>query len=223
MTLSKSIRLPLSVVCVYWLIEVVEYNLQLDLGHWGILPRSFVGLPGILLSPFLHGNFNHLLSNTPTFIVLGGSILFFYPAIYKKIILYTYLMTGIGVWLFAREAYHIGASGLIYGFASFLFFSGIFRKDLKSLTISVVVALLYGGMVYGIFPNQPGVSWESHFIGGLVGAFLAYFYKDHLQMDEQIEDYDYPEIDTDEGYLNMENSMYKYVYKEKQNTSEKSH
>ncbi|MFW6225222.1 MAG: rhomboid family intramembrane serine protease [Bacteroidota bacterium] len=84
-----------------------------------------------------------------------------------------YLVCNLLVWLLARPSIHIGASGIIYGLAGFLIFFGIFRKDFKSLFISIIITLFYGGLVYGIFPNQPGISWESHLLGGITGAFFA--------------------------------------------------
>jgi membrane associated rhomboid family serine protease len=93
----------------------------------------------------------------------------FYPLIASRVFLSCYFITGILVWCFARPTFHIGASGLIYGLASFLMFYGLFRKDFKSLLISIIIVLLYGSIFYGVLPSQPNVSWESHLMGALVG------------------------------------------------------
>jgi membrane associated rhomboid family serine protease len=97
----------------------------------------------------------------------------FYDKIAKQVFFQCYFFTNILVWIFARQSLHIGASGLVYGIASFLIFFGLLRKDVKSMIISIAILLLYGGLVYGIFPQQPGVSWESHLMGALVGLTTA--------------------------------------------------
>lgn len=225
MKVVNSIRLPLTIIAIFWLVEFVELILQTDFHYLGVLPRSPHGIIGVFLSPFLHGGFSHLLSNSSSFFVLCGSVIYFYPRISLKIIIQTYLLTGLGVWLFARGSYlnemgvsqdthHIGASGLIYAYAAFLFFSGLFRKDSKSLVLTLGVALLYNGMLYGLVPNQPGISWESHLIGAIVGGIYAYIYR---KVDNDLEERDGNErfYIPDEGYQNIENEQFKYVYKEK--------
>lgn len=211
-TLSESIRVPVTLISLFWLIMLLEKATNLNFGTWGIFPRSFRGFLGVFFSPFIHGNFAHLFSNSTSFLILGTSIILFYPQIAKKIYLYVYFFTGIGVWFFARPTYHIGASGIIYGFASFLFFSGIFRQDVKSLAVSVSVALLFNGMIYGIFPHKQGISWESHLIGGMVGAICAYHFRTRNTdfKEEYKELFDYPS----EGYRNIESPYVRYVYKE---------
>lgn len=212
-TLLESLRLPLTMAACFWLVEITEFLLDFNLHNFGIYPRTLHGLSGILLSPFLHGNFTHLISNTPTFIVLAACILFFFPQTAYQVMIYTYLITGIGVWLFARSSYHIGASGLIYGFAAFLFFSGIFRKDVRSMAISLIMAFLYGGMLYGLIPGNQGVSWESHMIGALAGTYCAYIFRNAPSaMDAPDTD---PDTEDGDGYRNLEGPSFRYTYKEK--------
>jgi len=214
MTLVKSLRLPVFLVCLFWVIKISEYYFQIDLYELGISPLSLKGIPGIFLSPFLHGNFQHLSSNTPTFIILGASIYYFYPKIASKVVLIIYIFTGIGVWLLARpNAYHIGASGLIYGFASFLFFSGLFRKDPKTLAISMLVLILYGSMLYGIFPQQKGVSWESHLIGAIAGGNFAFYFRKEDRVKHKPNKHSISENDG-LGYQNIETNTFKYFFKE---------
>ncbi len=205
-------------IALFWVIKIIEEFAGIDLGRLGIYPRSFEGLFGLIFWPFIHGNYEHLISNTATFFVLGASILFFYPNIAYKVALYLFLITGIGVWLFARPSYHIGASGMIYGFASFLFFSGVFRKDNRSVVISLVVAFLYGGMFYGIFPLYPGVSYESHLIGLLAGIYCANIFKNELadgEEDAVVYHSDHEDYE-EEGYRNMKGSGFSYEFKPKQ-------
>ncbi len=218
MTLLQSMRFPLGIVLIFWCIKLLEYFLGFDLYQLGIYPLSWQGLIGIFFAPFLHGNFQHLLSNTPTFFVLCSGLFYFYPRIAYRVILTLYVLTGAGVWLLARpHAYHIGASGLIYGFASFLFFSGVFRKDVRTLSLSLIVAFLYGGMLYGIFPQQQGVSWESHLIGAVAGANFAFYFryaKRKHELPTQEDDIFWETLpDETEGYRPLENQYVKYTFK----------
>lgn len=151
------------------------YNLNYS--SYGIFPRDISGLKGILFSPFIHGSIEHLGNNTLPILILGTAILYFYGRLGVKVIVVMYLLTGILVWLSARESYHIGASGLIYAFAGYLFMSGIIRKAKNLVALSLLVAFLYGGLFWGIFPVKEHVSWESHLWGGVVGFVIAWYYR----------------------------------------------
>jgi membrane associated rhomboid family serine protease len=165
--------IPLRLVFLMWLFFFLEYNFNLPLSAFGIHPRSLTGLIGIVISPMVHGNIMHLISNTFPLLFLGGVLFYFYPRIAVPVFFRAYLWTNILVWLFARNANHIGASGLIYGIAFFLIFFGLLRRDFMSLLISIVIILLYGGVFYGVLPTDPDISWESHFGGALVGITSA--------------------------------------------------
>jgi len=169
-----SIYLPFAFVTIMWVVWITEYLLNTDFGIYGVFPRTFSGLRGIIFAPFIHGDFEHLMSNTPAVFVLGALMRYFYPSISKISMLLIFLLSEIAVWVFARPSYHIGASGLVYGFAFFLFFSAVFRSDMRSLALSFFVILFYGGIVWGLLPYQTGVSWESHLAGALSGTLLAY-------------------------------------------------
>lgn len=164
---------PSRMVFFMWLIFTVDHFLGFDLRIFGILPREPLGLIGIFTAPFIHGNVFHLVSNTIPLLVLGGVLYFFYEDMAPRVFGYSYFATNALVWIFARKNIHIGASGLVYGLAAFLIFYGFFRKDMKSLIISFVMLFFYAGMVYGIFPNQSNISWESHLAGAVVGAVTA--------------------------------------------------
>lgn len=157
-----------------WLLFFIENLLPIDLGFLGINPRTFSGLIGIFSSPLIHGNLHHILSNTVPLMLLGTMLYIFYSRIAMRVFVQCYLLTGLLVWIFGRSFYHIGASGVIYGLAFFHIFFGFFRKDFKSLAISIFVVLLYGGMIYGVLPSRYGVSWESHMFGALIGIATAY-------------------------------------------------
>lgn len=158
-----------------WLVFSIEFFYGYDFGWLGIKPRSFSGLIGILTAPLIHGNLAHLISNTVPLLFLGSVLFFFYSRIGGIVFFRCYIFTNLLVWLLSpRVSYHIGASGLIYGISSFLIFFGLIRKDFWSLTISVVVLIMYGGIFYGILPMDPRISWESHLAGAVVGATTAF-------------------------------------------------
>ncbi len=172
-----SLVFPALFLLLLWLIKLVESTLDLNFAFWGIYPLSVKGLKGILLSPLVHADFKHLINNSIPLFILGVAIFYFYSKVAFRVFFLTYLMVGIWVWFGGRPAYHIGASGLVYGFASFLFFSGIIRNHISLMAISLLVVFLYGGMIWGIFPIYEKVSWESHMLGSIAGLFLAFYYR----------------------------------------------
>lgn len=172
-----SFLFPLFFILLLWLVWFVETELNLDFSTWGIFPRRLSGLKGVIFAPFIHANIRHLTSNSlPLFFLMAGTI-YFYHEVGYKVFIYTWLLGGFGVWLGARNAYHIGASGIIYGLASFLFFSGIIRNYIPLIAISFLVVFLYGSMIWGIFPLVEKISWESHLLGALTGLILAVIYR----------------------------------------------
>lgn len=175
--LFYSILFPFTFVALLWLVFLFELVENINLSWYGIYPRTVHGLIGVIVSPLLHGDFDHLWSNSIPLLVLGTIIVYFYRPIAFQIFAWVYLMTGIWVWAAGRPSYHIGASGIIYGFVSFVFFSGVFRKDTRLLALSLFVTFLYGGTVWGILPLQSGISFESHLLGALAGLITAYNFR----------------------------------------------
>jgi membrane associated rhomboid family serine protease len=175
---SKVWKIPLFFIFIIWFVYWVEYFFGFNFNEFGIFPRTIQGLRGILFSPFIHGSTNHLISNSLPFFVLTAALIYFYRSISYRVLFIGLLLTGILTWLIASRAYHIGASGLVYLLASFIFFSGIFRKSLRLVAISLAVAFWYGGMIWYILPIVAGMSWEGHLSGFITGLFLAYWYKD---------------------------------------------
>ncbi|MDN5217383.1 rhomboid family intramembrane serine protease [Fulvivirgaceae bacterium BMA12] len=172
-SIDKSFIVPTRFIFIMWAVFSVEFFLQIDLGVFGIYPRTFTGLIGILTAPLIHGNLGHIISNTFPMLFLGTTLYFLFDRIAQKVFLQCYFLTGILVWLFARSSYHIGASGLIYGLAAFLIFFGLFRGDLRSLLVSLLIFAIYNGIFYGVLPSHPNVSWESHLCGAIVGVYQA--------------------------------------------------
>jgi membrane associated rhomboid family serine protease len=175
--LIMSIIIPLGFVALLWGIKLCEIIFKLDFIRFGLLPGSINGIPGILFGPMIHANIKHLLSNTLPLLLLGSGIIYFYKKSSYKVIAIIYLGTGILDWIFARKAYHIGASGLIYGFVAFLFFSGVIRRDTRAIALALLVTLLYGSLIWGVLPLDREVSWESHLFGSVIGIFCAFLFK----------------------------------------------
>lgn len=167
----------LRMVFLMWLVFVLDYLQGFDFGRFGIFPRTISGSIGIITAPLIHGGIMHILSNTFPLLILGAILFFYYKRIAGRVFLGAYFLTNLLVWLLARPAYHIGASGLVYSLAAFLVAFGIFRRDAISILISVVVLVLYGSIFWGVIPANNGVSWESHLFGAIVGVFLAFSYK----------------------------------------------
>jgi membrane associated rhomboid family serine protease len=177
----RSFFYPALFLILLWLIKGVDILFNLELNNFGLYPMQAKGLIGIFTSPFLHADLAHLFANSLPLLVLGAFLFYFYVDIAWMILGLLYLITGIWVWVFARGgAAHIGASGIIYGLASFLFLSGIIRRETGLMVITLLVTFLYGGLIWGIFPqlfpNQP-ISWESHLMGLLAGVILAVYYR----------------------------------------------
>jgi membrane associated rhomboid family serine protease len=144
----------------------------------GVFPRTLEGLLGIITAPFIHGDWKHLFNNALPLIVLGTSLRFFYKEISKEVFFWSWLMSGLWLWSIGRPSFHIGASGLVYALASFLFFSGLIRKHTRLMAVSLVVVFLYGSLIWGIFPIKTHISWEGHLSGGIAGVLLAWWFRE---------------------------------------------
>lgn len=195
-------------VSILWIIKIMETLLHTEFFKWGVYPLTIQGLRGIIFSPFLHGSYEHLLSNTFPLLILGWALFYFYRELGIKITLMAWLMSGIWVWVFARESYHIGASGIIYSWAAFLFVSGVIRNHPRLMALSLLVAFLYGSMVWGIFPLRERVSWEGHLMGMIAGVVLALFYREQGPK-RKLYSWDFEE-EEDETHLSEENDPAPY-------------
>jgi len=171
------IAFPSLFLILIWLVEIIEHVFELDFTRYGIYPLKVEGMIGIFTGPLIHSDFKHLFDNSLPLFFLSLAVFYFYPKVSWRVFLLTYLITGIWVWFGGRTAYHIGASGLVYGFASFMFFSGVIRNNINLLAISLLVVFLYGGLVWGVFPYDFRISWESHMGGGVTGLVLSFYYR----------------------------------------------
>ncbi len=167
-------KIAAAFVIVLWLVQILNWGLDLDLQRFGVRPRQLAGLPGILLAPLLHGGFSHLIANSVPLLVLGTGMLYLYPYSALRVLPAIYLGPGAAVWLFGKAAsVHIGASGLVYGLVSYVFVAGLIRRDRRAVAASMLVYFLYGTLVWGVLPIRPGVSWETHLAAALIGLGLA--------------------------------------------------
>lgn len=175
--LTTALIPPVLVVIALWIAFFVDRYFDLDLYRFGVLPRHKDGLLGILISPFVHGDLDHLVANSAPILVLGWLLVYFYPKAAWRVVLACWALGGLWVWSTARENYHIGASGVIYGLAAFLFFSGLIRRRIALMGVSLIIVFLYGSWVWGVLPIEPEKSWESHLFGAVAGALMAWFYR----------------------------------------------
>ncbi len=189
---------PLLFVLVLWIVFWIESRFGLNFNSYGVYPRKWSGLRGIIFSPFIHGSLKHLFNNSIPLFVLSSALFYFYRNIRWRVLIFGLLLTGIATWLIGRASLHIGASGVVYMLVSFLFFKGIFSKQFQLTALALVVVFLYGGMLWYVFPVNPEISWEGHLSGFFVGFLFAFFFKgnpvENKKYDWEREDYS-PEND----------------------------
>jgi len=166
-------KIAFGFVALLWFIYLLSWGLDLEPELSGIRPRQVAGLAGIIFAPLVHASFAHLVANSPPLLVLGTAMLFLYPMSALRALPAVYLGTGIVVWLFGRDSVHFGASGLVYGFVSFVFVAGLLRRDRRAIAASLVVCFMYGSLAWGVLPTRIGVSWETHLAAALIGVALA--------------------------------------------------
>ena len=198
---SKSvIILPFLSVLLLWIVYWISIRLHIDIENFGIYPRTFKGLRGIIFSPFIHGNVDHLYNNSIPLLILIAALRFFYRDQTFQVMAFGILLSGLLTWIIGRDSFHIGASGLVYVLVSFIFFKGILTKYYRLVALSLMVILVYGSLVWYIFPNvEEGISWEGHLAGLITGFAFAISlktpeYKKMIRYDWEKPDYN-PEGD----------------------------
>lgn len=166
--------IPSFFLVVIWFVFYVDNSFNLDLNTHGILPRTFSGLQGVVFSPFLHGDLSHISNNSLPLFILTTALIYFYREVSLKVLVYGIFFSGIITWIIGRESYHIGASGLIYVLVSFIFFKGMMTQYYRLMALSLAVVVLYGGMIWYVFPDvDHKISWEGHLAGLLTGFVFA--------------------------------------------------
>ncbi|WP_300569387.1 rhomboid family intramembrane serine protease [Flavobacterium sp.] len=191
---------PLYFVLSLWIVFWIEVQFKIDLGDFGIYPRTLSGLRGIIFSPFLHGDSVHLYNNSIPLFILVAALRYFYRKQSLEVLLYGILLSGFGTWLIGRENYHIGASSLIYVLVSFMFFKGIQTKYYRLVALSLTIVVLYGGMIWYVFPAPEGsqeasISWEGHLSGFIAGYVLSFFMKTEVYQRPIRYDWERPDFD----------------------------
>ena len=171
-------QIPLMLGCIVallWGIECVNALLEHRLNRWGILPRTWAGLVGIPLSPFLHGSFAHLILNTVPLVTLGSFVAFYGVRLFVAVSLWITLLSGTALWLFGRSAYHVGASSVLFGYFGYLVARGWYERSVTALLVALLTLVLYGSIVWGVLPTRSYISWEGHLFGLLAGVLVARF------------------------------------------------
>lgn len=171
-----SIMMPTTFMIFAWLIFIVEKGLDLDFSIYGLYPRDIKHWYGIFTMPFLHADIKHIFLNSISFIGLGTLLFYFYPKYAWKVFGISFLMCGILTWIIGRSNYHIGASALIYAFASYIFTTGIKSRNRKLLAVALIVIIVNGGMIWGVLPQNTSISWEGHLSGFISGIVLAFIF-----------------------------------------------
>ncbi len=174
--------IPTFMLVVIWFVFYVEHSFGIDLGKHGIFPRTLLGFQGVILSPFLHGNLSHIANNSLPLFILTTALIYFYREVSLKVLMYGILLSGLITWIIGRDSYHIGASSLIYVLVSFIFFKGMMTQYYRLMALSLAVVILYGGMIWYVFPQPevadgPSISWEGHLAGLLTGFVFAVRFK----------------------------------------------
>ena len=205
---TLTLAIPLYFVLFLWIVFWFELKFGFNFNKFGIYPRSLRGLKGILFSPFIHGDIKHLYHNTIPLFVLLFSLMYFYRNIASKVFIYGTLFTGLLTWIIARKSYHIGASGIIYLLFSFIFFSGVFRKNIQLIAVALAVIFIYGSMIWYVLPVKEEVSWEGHLSGFTIGLIFAFLYRkkglQKFKYNWEKEDYlpdDFDEMFDEDGKL----------------------
>ncbi len=171
--LKTNAPLILGAACLIWAVEVVNALAGRQFDSLGILPRHLAGLIGIPLSPFIHGSMGHVMINTVPFLVLGSLVGLRGKRVFLGVSLIVILCGGAALWIFGRASYHVGASGLIFGYFGYLVARGWYERSTGAILTALLTLFLYGGLVWGVLPNRSFISWEGHLFGMLSGVLAA--------------------------------------------------
>lgn len=200
-----ALRISLGFLAALWIIFIVDAVLGLRLGRFGLQPGSLSGLVGLFTAPLLHGSAGHLFSNSLPLLISLTAVLFLYPNSALRAIPIIWLGSGVFAWLIGRPSFHYGASGLVYGLLAYAFVSGVIRRDMRSVAVSLMVWFLYGTMIWGVLPIRPHMSWELHLGGAIMGVVMAFVFRNwdrpplvryDWEDDETVPDW-YPESSAD--------------------------
>lgn len=208
--IAKSSWFTILFIVIMWLVYFVNQSFNLNLYKYGVYTRTLNGLLGVIFSPFIHSSssINHIVSNSVPLLVLGTALFYFYREIAFKVFFGIWFISGFWLWALSRPSYHIGASGVVYGLAFFIFLSGWIRRSKPLMGLSLLVVFLYGSIVWGVLPVDLSISFEGHFYGALSGVILAYVYKNQ---GPQKREYIWEEEENDEFPISVEESNKPYI------------
>jgi membrane associated rhomboid family serine protease len=206
--LIHAIIFPLFFLVIMWVTYAVFHITQTNMSLLGVKPLSLGGLCGIVCSPFAHGGIKHIVSNSISFFILASLLFYFYRYISYRVFFLNWIISGTLLWLGGRDVTHIGASGIVYGLAFFIFFSGFFKREKSLKAVSFIVIIFYGGMVWGMMPMNNNISWEGHLFGAMSGLSLAWYYRKYND-DDMLRIKQDSEISTTWG--NDKYIMYEYI------------
>tara|TARA_B100001778_G_C18529581_1_gene602903 strand:+ start:69 stop:692 length:624 start_codon:yes stop_codon:yes gene_type:complete len=176
--LFKILFVPMMFLLIMWTTHLFQFVFNISFINQGVLPKTYIGLKGVVLSPFIHKDWSHLINNSYPILILGTLLFYSYKKIAYRIFFLLFIFSGVLLWMIGRQSFHIGASGIIYSLASFLFFSGIIRKNPPLTAISLVVLFLYGSMIWGLFPINKFSSWEGHLSGFITGLVISILFRE---------------------------------------------
>lgn len=186
----SSLALLIAFVAILWVVQIVNILVEYSLNQYGLVPRTIVGLRGIPLSPFLHGGFGHLISNTFPLLILGGLVAARGQANFVGVTLFIVFIGGLAVWCVGRpwpwdnaqNVVHVGASGLVFGYFGYLVARGWYEHSFLSIIVAVLVILVFGtGIFLGLVPTAAYISWEGHLCGLVAGALIARFTREQFR------------------------------------------
>jgi membrane associated rhomboid family serine protease len=189
-----SLKAALVALGFCWVVLIFDMAFGLGLHRFGLRPGSYPGMIGIITAPLLHAGAEHLLSNTMPLVVSLTAMFYLYPNSSVRAIPLIWIGSGVIAWIIGRPTVHIGASGLVYGLLAYVFIGGILRRDIRSVSVSLLVGFLYGSMIWGVLPIRPYMSWELHLSGAIMGAILAIVFRNWDQA--PIKRYDWEEDDS---------------------------
>lgn len=198
--LIRPFVVPTFFLVIMWLSFLVGREFDNSYIQLGIYPRSIRGLLGILTGPFVHSGWEHIIFNSWSFYFMGFMLFYFYRNVADKVMVLSFIITGICTWMFARPSFHVGMSGVVYSMFSFLFFGGFISTNRKLIVASFITILMYGGMVWGVLPGQKGISWESHLFGFITGIICLLLFAKDLR----ISDYSFDDTDEVDEYMRFD-------------------
>ena len=188
--------IPTFFMVLCWMMFAAERLLDVSFSQYGLMPREISHWFGVFTMPFLHASLSHIFSNSVSFIVLGTMLFYFYPEKALRVFLISYFFTGILTWLIGIGGIHIGASGMIYAFAAYIFTVGARSGNIQNMALSLIVVFLYGSMVWGLYPQNTGISWEGHLAGAVTGLVCAFIYPVKKVVQDSLDDEDDDDYDT---------------------------